>query len=392
MEIRPFTPVDLDQVLDLIKRSDSTDRSESTWLQNNLTGMLAFDNKKLIGAIPLEPRNFSLGYGKTIKTLWVTGAHVDPQFRSKGIGTRLNEKIREAFSPEYQAIFVYRDIDNNPAYRWYSRLEYHPLLPVLGFGRKVTLRQIDFPFSFYANLEDIQDIEVQLYQCYEKNCGQFGGCPRRHENFWLEKISAHYYKEYYKYSLLTIAGEKGIESYALLGETAFRDNIQRFDILELCAPDSNTAREKLFCAAIKVAEQFNLEELRIQLSYQDPAIRWVQHNGFEFKRRTYILGHLFDPIEYLKFHLKTVEMFEEDFKITIETPTIKETTLGGGEKEVCLFMQDQELTRLLMRRQDLSAAVEEGRIITKKYNKEALSLLGKIFSPSVWLFHQVDHV
>ena len=55
-------------------------------------------------------------------------------------------------------------------------------------------------------------------------------------------------------------------------------------------------------------------------------------------------------------------------------------------------MQDQELTRLLMRRQDLSAAVEEGRIITKKYNKEALSLLGKIFSPSVWLFHQVDHV
>ena len=104
--IRPYIPSDLSEIISLIGRSDSTDRTELTWSKNHMTGILGFEGKKLIGAIPFEPRNFSLGNADSINVLWVSGAHVEAEYRNKGIGRKLDEITRREFSEKYQAIFA----------------------------------------------------------------------------------------------------------------------------------------------------------------------------------------------------------------------------------------------------------------------------------------------
>ncbi|MCK4882216.1 MAG: hypothetical protein KAS92_04255, partial [Candidatus Omnitrophica bacterium] len=56
IKVRAFQPDDLDSVLELIRVSDATDRTEETWNKNNMTAMLAFDQEQLIGLIPFEKR------------------------------------------------------------------------------------------------------------------------------------------------------------------------------------------------------------------------------------------------------------------------------------------------------------------------------------------------
>ena len=135
MEIRKFRHSDLGDVLALLKRSDNTSRSETTWLENQMTGMLAFEKSKLIGAIPLEPRTLMIGEGQNIKSLWVSGAHVDPEYRRQGIGSKLVSQVEENFV-EYHGIFAYRPDENSPAFKWYSRLGFQVLLPIVSFKKK----------------------------------------------------------------------------------------------------------------------------------------------------------------------------------------------------------------------------------------------------------------
>ena len=135
--IRPFQKTDLEEVLALNKGSDSTDRSRETWQGNNMTAMLAFDRDRLIGAIPFEPRSFLVGDGNLIKVLWVSGAHVEPEYRNKGIGKAMDEKIKEYFFPEFKAVLVYRQDEASSAYRWYKKLGFSDLLPILSFKNGV---------------------------------------------------------------------------------------------------------------------------------------------------------------------------------------------------------------------------------------------------------------
>ena len=102
ISIRPYEHKYLDAVLALNRRSDSTNRTKETWQGNVMTGVLAFDGSKLIGMIPLEKRLFLIGCGRVLSVLWVSGAHVEPEYRKHGIGTAMDQKIQEYFSGAYE--------------------------------------------------------------------------------------------------------------------------------------------------------------------------------------------------------------------------------------------------------------------------------------------------
>lgn len=392
MEIRVYSPSDLQEVLSLIRRSNSTDRTEETWRKNAMTGVLAFDRGKLIGAIPLEPRIFDLGDGESLRLLWVSAAHVDPEYRSRGVGGRLDVKIREVFFPDYKAIFVYRDDENSPAYRWYARLGYQLLLPILAFKIQVFPVGACLNYNCWTSTDQIKSIERELFDCFQRNCRHFGGGPRRHPTFWSERIDAHYYRRFYKYLVVTIPQDHRVKGYAILGETDMRDKVKRLDILEHCAPDDPQAREELFLAIMQLAYNRNLAEVRVQMSPQDPGICWVQKFGFENRWRTNLMGVLMRPIEYLRDQVFSVADIEGRYKITVETPVIGRQSIGNGNRELGLFMSDAELTRLLLKRTNMRTAVEEGRIVVTKYEEEALGLLDSLLRARQWQFHQIDYV
>ena len=389
--IRPYTDSDLPDILSLIRRSDSTNRTEKSWSGNRMTGILGFVGKKLIGAIPFEQRNFVLGYEEYSKVLWITAAHVDPEYRSLGLGGKLELAAREFFYPDFQAIFVYRGDENSLAYRWYNRLGYNLLMPIISLKIDVLPTNTTAKYFCYTSQNKIIPIEKEIYNCYHENFKDYGGSPYRYQSFWSEKIYSHYYQKNYNFILLVIYKGDRIQSYAILGETKFRDSVERFEILEYCCPNSDTLRKRLISSILNEAFKRGLKEVRIQLSHQDPGVKWFEKYGFFLRWRTNLLGSIIKPEEYFKNQIKKLN-YDKDFSIVYETPSLGKNKVGSGINKLGIFLSDNEFVRLLLYRTNIINAVEEGRILITQNNEKILKILDKIFPYKKWIYHQIDYI
>ena len=392
--IQPFRNEYLASILNLIKRSDSTNRSIDTWCGNNMTSVLAFDDEKLIGVLPLEKRLFSLGSDRSLNILWVSAAHVEPEYRSQGVGTAMNHKIQEYFFPDFKAVFVYRGDETSKAYRWYNKLGYHEILSVLSFKKDVIRLDGASDNVLLSNETEISRWEDKLFSCFNRNTGAFGGFPLRHRHFWSDKIKAHYYKEFYTYSILAITSQDRISGYAFLGKTTMKDGIPRIDILEFVAPDESVTgiRDRLYNAIMNFACQRGLKEVRIQLSTQDPHLQWIKSMGFVNRRRFNVMGRLIDPISYFRECLSGKVDLEEEYQFIIQTPALGEHTIGKGKNSTKLFVHDNLLNDILLCRSNISNAVEEGRFVIIDGDKNNIKVLESHFPLNKWQYFHIDYI
>lgn len=294
-----FTRDVLDDVLALIKKSDSTNRTKETWLRNEMTAILAYDGDQLIGIIPFEKRNIIINDNELLKVLWVSAAHVDPDYRSQGIGTQLDNKIKDEFYPEFKAVFVIREDEQSAAYRWYKKLGYHHLTNILSFKYDVLPSDNEVEHVVMGTAEDFKNNGAQLKSCFDRNIGKYGGYPKRDKCFWHNKFNAHYYKDHYVYKIVAIKGEGNstIEAYALMGQTNYRDGVDRIDILEISMPNDSATREMLLQALLNNAHQFNCCEVRVQCTENDPLVAWFKDFGFSLRWQTNLLGKYIDSGE-----------------------------------------------------------------------------------------------
>lgn len=307
--IRAYCDQDLDAVLDLIRKSDSTVRTAETWCGNDMTAMLAFDGDRLIGIIPFEKRIVVLDDSTKMNVLWVSAAHVEPEYRGQGIGTRLDKGIKDIFLPEFEAIFVIRKDEGSAAYRWYKKLGYHHLTNILSLKRKVAPMEGRVTCVVFETAKEFEQYGSQLKNCFEHFMDHYGGYPQRDEKFWAHKFNYHYYKAFYNYKIVAVRVSDIIQAYALLGQTSFWDGIERFDILEFVTPPNEDIRMKLWNAILSLANQLRLGELRVQLADGDPAVEWFKNLGFIQRWQTNLLGKYinsekeFSDINWKFFHI-----------------------------------------------------------------------------------------
>lgn len=308
--VRSFHEKDLDDVLQLIGNSDSTDRTKETWLGNHMTAVLAFDDHRLIGIIPFESRTIVLGLGYEIPVLWVSAAHVDPKYRRQGIGSKLDYGIREYFYPEYKAVFVVREDETSAAYRWYKKLNYHHLTNIISLKKDVeSAANVTADYVLLETSQAFKEWGPRLRDCFQRNIGRSGGFPVRDNEFWARKFNFHYYRESYRYKLLAKIQKDIVQGYALLGQTHLRDDIDRFDILEWLVPQDKETRNDLYHLMMDYASRINLKELRIQCAEKDPMLNWVKGLGFTQRWQTSLLGKYIDSdkkfsnVDWRFFHI-----------------------------------------------------------------------------------------
>lgn len=311
MLIRPYNSKDLDAVLDIIEKSDSTNRTKETWLGNDMTAIMAFEEERLIGIIPFEPHKIILGKNSEINALWVSAAHVEPEYRGKGIGTKLDDSIKDSFFPEYEAIFVVRKDEGSAAYRWYIKLGYQNLFRILSFKKDVTSGKGSQDFLLLETSGEFEKHGGRLMECFNRNVGECGGYPERDEKFWIRKFNHHYYKSAYEYKIVAIVENEIIQGYALLGKSNFGDEIDRFDMLEIIIPQEEKIRNDLINAIFSYADKMSLKEVRIQFAEGDSLIKWAEGLGFKKRWETNVLGKY---IEFdKKFLVKKWKYFHIDY-------------------------------------------------------------------------------
>jgi len=389
--IRPYQDNDLTQVLALLEKSDSTSRTHETWRGNDMTAVLAFEGEHLIGAIPFEKRQFVLSQEKIIPVLWASGVHVEPEYRSQGVGSSLDQKIEQYFFPLAQAVLVFREDETSPAYRWYKKLGYHDLLPILSFKKEVESPLIKPSYVVWQTQEEIQTQEHKLFDFFQKNIGSFYGYPKRHEGFWSGKFVHHYYKKSYSYSVLALRRGEQLMSYAFLGKTAMRDGIERLDILEMITPEDQEIKNNLYQAIVHFASRLAVKEIRIQLSYQDFDAAWMKSRGFTLRWRTNVLGKFINPIQYAGQVLSEIVDLNREYSFLWQTPGLGQQRIGTGEKYLGLFSHDQILHEILFGRCDIEAALKQGKLVVLGGDDNNLAVLKKVFAFNPWRYFHIDY-
>ena len=262
MKIRTATRDDRDAILRLSEGSDSTPRTVETWDGNPIRAILAFDDGKLIGMLPLEERTWETGRGNRLEVLWATGVHVDAAYRGKGIGGRLG-----AFADRFDAFCVFREDETSPAYNWYRKNGYHPQahvrayrLPVdAGASAQVATR---YGHRHLTSRRELEEAGRELSSRFGAlGCG-CGGFLARTPASWVNIWDHHYYRAFYRYSVLALLENAHIAAFAFLGETSMRDGISRYDILEFAAADGD-AENNLHAAVVAAARQAGLRDIRM---------------------------------------------------------------------------------------------------------------------------------
>ena len=389
---KAYEPIYLQDVIRMSERSDSTRRTNDTWVKNDLTAVLGFEENQLIGMLPLEKRVLQVSPGNSIDLLWVTGAHVEAERRSAGIGTIMDESIKTLFSPERKAAFVYRGDENSRAYRWYKKMGYSNLLPIISY-------KINFGDYLASDLttkvishDELYKWDEQLFACFIKNNGMYGGYPKRRKGNLGSKLAHHYYKEYYAFDILTFFANNNLIAYTVLGRTTIRDRIDRIEIMEFSIPAEEYLFDSILNEIKKFSIQKNIEELRIQLSAQDPFAGWIKKRKFNERYRFNVMGKIIDPVSFFRDRIGNGVDLEREWCFILETPVLGINHIGTGKKNVKIYMEDEQLNLMLLNRCHVRNADEEGKILILEGESHGLDILEQTFPFCKWRFFQIDYI
>ncbi len=357
-----------------------------------MTAVLAFDDDVLVGALPFEMRRIRIGDHEDLPVLWVSAAHVEPAYRSQGIGRRLDLFARSQHRLNFDALCAYREDERSPAYRWYVKMGYHPLLPILAFRKKVdsaNIGKLAEPTEVLSSPAKIAERGAAILDCFTRIVAGVGGYPMRHSNFWAHLMSAHYYKDAFSaYAILALsAAGNAVDAYALLGRTEMRDGVDRLDVLEFIAEEARF--RPLLSAIEEYAASMGVTEIRIQTAAQESLRTWIEFHGFEYRdRRNNFMASLIDPSQALARKLARHNI---RLAIDIETPERRIVSEVTHRPDVEFFMSENTLHELFFHRIGLDEAIDAGHVVLLR-GSQYLRQLDSMFFPAPWRFFQADHI
>ena len=292
IKIKPYHASYMDDVLSLIDKSGFTTRDIETWQANNMSAVLAFDCDNLIGAIPFERFNISLGDGSFMPALWVSAAYVDSNFRGYGVGSLLDQSIYKYFYPRYKIVIVVRKDEGTAAFRWYKKIGYNIVSKIESMKLEVKHNSNQSNYEIFNPFNSLENISDKLVKSFNKNNSSYVGYPIRNINFWHDKSRYHYYKNSYTYSILVRTSGKEVISYSLLGRTSMNDGIDRLDLLEFISPDDEYEQHQAYDAIMHYACSIGVSELRIQALEHDFLLKHALSYGFEKRWETNLMAKM----------------------------------------------------------------------------------------------------
>ena len=290
IDIKIYDRSNLESVIDLIQNSDHNNRDEISWLKNDMTAILAFENDKLIGAIPFENHLIKKDQNNFLDSLWVTAAYIKPSYRSKGIGTLMDSMIKKLY-PEKRCVLVMRHDEGSLAYKWYKKNGYKVLSEVISLRMQVN----DFILSSQNNYEIINDFEKinniseKLLSSFNYYNNLFFNFPKRNLKSWTDRLKYHYYNKNYEYNIIINSSKNGLLNFALTGVTSIKDNILRVDILELSCMRNFSEFNKLIGSVIEFANLRSINEIRVQVALNDYLYKYFCKIGFSERWKTNLM-------------------------------------------------------------------------------------------------------
>ncbi|MEW6355483.1 MAG: GNAT family N-acetyltransferase [Planctomycetota bacterium] len=356
------------------------------------TCALAFEDDRMVGAIPLDMREFLIAPGVPIRTAFENSVGVLDGMRGKGLGTGMIECAAEFLKPDCHALFVYRGGETSAAYHFYKKTGHVDL----HFTRNFVLSSPPSLAEGRIVLEEMSkclDHEDQLLKLFNASYPGMAGFWKREIGFWPLALDCHIFQEmaYDELLFATLRSGKDIAAYALLA--CYEEKAQVI-ILEMAVADGDIRIwEDLLREIATVAKRRGATVL-LPSSDTIPCLPVALRLGFKPGPRGLII---------LARILRHKDIFDRiwqggkslaDLKLTIWTPEFQFVALDGtpGGPDVTLEMKNETMTQLLLARVDVKAALADERITAYGADAALLAQIGQGFPFCKWIYHHLDNI
>jgi hypothetical protein len=404
-----MTDEQVPEALAFLAAAGGTARTEESWGQDRMTALVLGERGEMAALMPMSRREMAVGPGRTAAVGWLSSN----QFAAKMSMRRQTRDTAAQWAdllPELDALVAVRRDEGSLASRWYAHTGFQEALSI----RCLYLEMEGAPpaqagASRYAvrvaSAVEAASWQGQMLAVYRDVYGTCGGAVVRHENFWVPALTHHFYGAHYQFQIVGLwsgggGGSEGatLMGYAVVGWSGWHSKRPRMDILELATRqwDTGVATE-LLRTTCQLAWSKGVHQVRAVISAHDPYRGHLARSGFADRWGYVLLAKWLHSQRYLDRIAKTLPAEAQGLAVQFATPGAVPLALSGGKTvgtPLRLQCDGRVLTRLLLQRVEVSAAVQEGALFSAEGVVSAgdEARLGLAFPWTPWVFHMLDFI
>jgi hypothetical protein len=395
-----------------------------------------------IAVMPMGCRDSQAAPGRPLKVGWVSSN----QFASRmGLRRQTRDSAPEwpQLLPELDLLLVVRREETSLAGRWYQQTGFEEVLairclyldmeaPPLPASRPASsasasagqgryLVQVATPVGDPAWLPQAAHWQTQMLSVYQEVYSAFGGARRRSADFWSPALKNHFYRDHYQFQILGLwsssptaqspASDTSPETphlmgYAVVGWSGWHSKRPRMDILELATRQWDTGiAADLIQATCQLAWSKNVRQVRAVVSAHDPYRGHLTRTGFEDRWGYQMSARWLNPQRYLDRLARALPPELGDLQIELCVPGQLPLVLRrashqeGAPHHLRLQGSSRTITRLLLNRLDVAAALQEGSLAFLPSSTSGdrppesdITRLSLAFPWTPWAFHMLDYI
>jgi hypothetical protein len=409
---------DLPAILALLAGSGGTARTAETWAADRMTALALGEPGSPAAVMPVARRRIRAMPGRELDAGWISSNTFASRMGLRR-QTRGTAPGWPALLPELDVLLVTRRDESSLGARWYAQTGFHDVLSIrclyLDMDAPPTARTTANA-RFHVQVitpgqpewsGDGDRWQAQMASVYNDVYGGYGGPRLRTASsppFWSHALAYHYYREHYQFQVLglweTPGGKGALLGYAVVGWSGWHSKRPRMDVLELATRQWDTSiATDLLQTTSQLAWSKNVRQVRAVVSAHDPYRGHLARTGFEDRWGYVTLAKWLHPQRYLDRIAPKLPAELGDLRLELRAPgevplTLVRGTPAANGRTLAVEGSPRTLTRLLLNRLDVAAAVQEGAIagVVGTFTDADQSRLSAAFPWTPWAFHMLDYI
>lgn len=392
---RECQPDDFDAVRDLLNvvfaRAHMTAEGTASWVAEDFTAPVAIAEGEIAGAIPLKRRVYRVAPDAEV-VAWVEHrVGVAEPLRGQGLGSGMQACAQEFLQGRGDVLLVYRGHERSDGYRFYDANGLHDVT----YFRTVTLDPADAAPPSVRRLEaaDFFERGAAWLEIFDDCYRDFGGFPSRGPGYLRHIIEQGIWTTAIRTTMACWVAEEGgrPQGYAIAGQREASWDDPAWDVMEIAARGGSPATLGALLDAVRGQGQ----PVRCRVSTAAPiaAVPAVRAALGPRERASMIMVHVLDIESTGRKVWRPVPELA-DVEVRAWTPRREGVVhrAPSPARTVTLELKEPMLSRLLMRRLDVAAAVREERITLDGARPGDAEAIAQALPPCPWVYHHIDYL
>jgi len=398
VEAREIRPDEIDEMLALRNRI-FPHLSREGWEKQEGTCAVALIDGKIVGAIPLAYRDFLIRPDVVLRAAFEHAVGVREDLRDRGIGSAMLNAAKEFLKGKVDVLMVYRGAETSIGYNFYAKNLHYDMTYIVPWSLpEPALASHGGGDCRVTDIDEFLNREEEVLEVFQSAYGGTAGFPRRRSGYYREILFGMIYEVLPCEFFCIVHPSNGrLDGYLLVGKRTVRDSVS-WQALEIATLNGShdIAVQLMNKFKVLVSKDPAPVSFRKQsTSIYAPALR---ETGFVQtpRARTSMMVMAY-PLDAESMARKAWRFNERlsDVEIKAWSPR-REVTLfspaGKVSRNITLEMKDDTLTRLLLSRLDLEAAVRQELVTAIGATPDDIREIAKSLPFTPWEYHQTDYL